>query len=52
MSDGMLDMDDAEMPEENFDEDVSFDNDIDLGNQSGGKDFSDFSRGRGRGGFK
>lgn len=52
MSDGNLDsMDEADMPEENFEEDIGFD-DVDMGNQSGGKDFSDFSRSRGRGGFK
>lgn len=53
MSDGNVDsMDEAEMPEENFEEDVSFDNDIDLSGHGGGKDFSDFPpRARGRGGF-
>lgn len=54
MSDGNVDsMDEADMPEENFEEDVSFDSDIDLGSHGSGKDFSDFSpRARGRSGFK
>lgn len=54
MSDGNVDsMDEADIPEENFVEDVSFDSDIDLGNHGGGKDFSDFQpRLRGRTGFK
>lgn len=39
-------VDGPDMNEENFEEDVGFENDIDLG----GKDFSS-QRGRGRGGF-
>lgn len=54
MSDGNVDsMDEAEMPEENFEDDISFDSDIDLGSHGGGKDFSEFQpRARGRGSFK
>lgn len=53
MSDENDCMDDVDMPEENFEDDVNFDTDIDLGNHGGGKDFSDFQpRGRNRGGFK
>lgn len=54
MSDGNVDsMDEGDMPEENFEEDVSFDSDIDISNHGGGNDFSDFSpRARGRNSFK
>lgn len=54
MSDGNADgTDEGDMSEENFEDDISFESDIDLGNHGGANDFSDFqSRARGRSSFK